>query len=133
MMGSRSGHLTLLAPTPPAARTCPGPGRPLDADAGDGLCRACHCVYATAEVLYQRLVAREMARLERRTPGIGCAALVALHARLAQFDPPIDPDAATGRAGDERAPWHPAEWELDRLDAFLAELRVAFPASEASS
>jgi len=97
----------------------------------DGLCLACDAVYATAEALYRRLVTRDLARLERRTPGIGCAALAALHERVTR---PDQPGARARRsAPDESQRWTPEDWELDRLDACLAELRAAaVPTGEAS-
>jgi len=86
-------------------------------------------VYATAELLYRRLVAREMARMERRTPGIGCAALAALHERLARLDPPVAPPSQHLHGEPDEPPWRPEEWEINRLDAFLNELRAAVTAA----
>jgi len=86
------------------------------------VCAACQSVYATAELLYRRLVAREMARLERRAPGIGCAALAALHQRLASLDSPAA--SQNTRCSSAELDWMPEEWELNRLDAFLTELRA---------
>ena len=85
------------------------------------MCGPCFAVYATAEVLYRRLVARDMARLERRAPGIGGAALAALHEKLARLDPAIagPADSCALALSD----WMPEEWELHRLEEFVSELR----------
>jgi hypothetical protein len=119
-MASRRPHLRVIYSSRTSAMSCGSQGCVLGA-VTNGLCAPCLAVYATVEVLYRRLVARDMARLELRTPGIGCAAMAALQARLATLDPPV----AAG--GEQSVQWTPEEWELDRLDAFLAELRGLNP------
>jgi len=62
---------------------------------------------------------------------LGCAALAALHERVTRPDQPGA--RARRRAPDESQRWTPEDWELDRLDAFLTELRAtAAPTGEAS-
>ena len=121
-MASRRPHLKLIHAADLGAPACRSPDVGSRAAAA-GLCASCLAVYATAEVLYRRLVARDMARLERRTPGLGRAALAALQTRLATLGP-VDRSGPRRRASQ----WMPEEWELDRLDAFLAELRGGRPA-----
>lgn len=121
-MASRTNHLRLVAtPRSPVVNACRSQGCEFQAAGATGLCGPCFAVHATAEVLYRRLVARDMARLERRAPGIGGAALAALHEQLARLDPPI---AAPGDGcALALSDWMPEEWELHRLEEFVAELR----------
>jgi hypothetical protein len=129
-MAPRPNHLRLAnASASPATNACRSRDCELAGARADGLCPACHSVYATAEMLYRRLVAREMARMERRTPGIGCAALAALHARLARLDPPVAPPSQHPHGEPDELCWTPEEWEINRLDSFLNELRAAATAA----
>jgi len=123
-MPSRPNHLRLVNPSAaPASNPCRNRGCELASARADALCPACHSVFSTAEMLYRRLLAREMARMERRTPGIGCAALAALHQRLARLDPPVR--SPSEQFSSAEPGWTPEEWELNRLDMFLDELRAA--------
>jgi hypothetical protein len=129
-MPPRPSHLRLVDPSvSPTTNACRSHGCELAETRADGLCPACHSVYATAEMLYRRLVAREMARMERRTPGIGCAALAALHERLARLDPPVAQPSQHLHAEPDELRWTPEEWENKRLDSFLTELRAAITAA----
>lgn len=112
-MASRRPHLRVVHDAEASPSACGSDDCDLRA-AGAGFCASCLAVFATAEVLYRRLVARDMARLELRTPGLGGAAMTALQARLATLDPPV---------AAEPPNWTPEDWELDRLEAFIAELR----------
>jgi hypothetical protein len=121
-MAPRERHLTVASSSPSTDSSASSGCRSEDcglAVVDAGRCRACLSVYASAAVLDRRLVAREMARLELRTPGLGHSAMAAFQDRLARLDPPI---TASTKAADASV-WVPEEWELERLEAFLAELR----------
>jgi hypothetical protein len=114
-MASRRPHLRVVHDSEASSSACGSDNCDLNAAAA-GFCASCLAVFTTAEVLYRRLVARDMARLELRTPGFGTAGMGALQARLATLDPPTAPEAPH---------WTPEEWEIDRLESFMVELRAA--------
>ena len=125
-------HLRVLPPPPVAAAArCAAPGchLPIAAGGGEfGLCWACERVYRCAMVLCDRLLERDVARLEHDTPGITAAA------RAALTGPPHPPAKRPGSAcGCGRTVGSGARWEallplpgdLDELNDFLSELDAA--------
>jgi hypothetical protein len=114
----RSG-LRLLAP---ASDSCATPGCPLAGQGASGFCGPCASVHASVLALCQRLLARDLARLERQAPGLTAAALLALRANR------VDRAASLDTAAPCAAMW-PPERELAALDALLMELRARDAAS----
>src|SRR3954471_23039568 len=94
---TRSAHLRLVSATP-RANTCAAPSCELPAAGGLGLCGPCEAVYASLLVLCERLLARDIARLEHDTPGLTAAVYRALadtsEAEPAPLLPVVAPPAA---------------------------------------
>ena len=118
-------------------RACRTAGCPLPAWESRSLCDPCEAVYAAAFALHEALIERNGARMEREFPGIIEAT------RRALFDPPSahagrgagDPGAAPDpmvfrRLQDARVP---IDWQVDRLDAFVEELRSIAIVTERST
>jgi hypothetical protein len=121
-------HLHALAPTlitpqpvPDGAR-CRTPGCRLPASGRSGLCGSCQDVYRAAVALCDRLVDREIARLEHQTPGIVDAIYRDL-ARAGLVTPrPCCPHPAVPGPGVVLIPsWR----DLERVDALAGELHLA--------
>src|SRR4051794_990491 len=74
---NRSAHLQLVSATPRAV-PCAAPSCELPVAGELGLCGPCEAVYASLLVLCERLLARDIARLEHDTPGLTAAVYRAL-------------------------------------------------------
>lgn len=112
-MPTPGSRLRLLAPS---AGPCATPGCPLPGQAVGGFCPPCASVQAGVVALSQRLLARDLARLELQAPGLTATALLALRAN----GPDRARQTGTGRNG---LMTRPDRGELAALDALLAELR----------
>ena len=90
-----------------------------------GLCEACAAVYAAAFALYWELVGREGARMERATPGIIEATRRAMATTCAAA---VDPTSGRLRKPAFRDVLEdagvPLDWQVEQLEAFVAELRA---------
>ncbi len=101
------------------AGCCSTPACRLPACAASGLCGPCARVYAGVFVLLQRLLVRDLARLEATAPGLTAAA----HRSLNRPDgPALIPGAGAARRTSGRVAW-PEPAELAALEALLSELR----------
>jgi hypothetical protein len=102
-----------------AAGCCSTPACRLPACAASGLCGPCARVYAGVFVLLQRLLMRDLARLEATAPGLTAAAHRSLNRPDARAMVP-----SVGAAGHAsgRLVW-PEPGELAALEALLSELR----------
>ena len=120
-------HLRVLAPLPQAVE-CAAPGchMPLSGSDELGFCGACERVYRAVMALCDRLLERDVARLEHETPGITAAA----HAALIS-GPACSAARVQGRAGGRatpppaRVPWEPLlplPVDLDGLQDLVSEL-----------
>src|SRR3954454_8806272 len=114
-MTSSSPNLRLVS-DPPATMACGSPDCPLPAHGDLGLCAACEAVYGSLLVLCERVLARDLARLEHETPGITAAVRQAI---AAVADPDVPEPSWSGAA---EAPWRsllPMPGELQSLRALL--------------
>ncbi len=97
---------------------CSTPACRLPACAASGLCGPCARVYAGVFVLLQRLLVRDLARLEATAPGLTAVA----HRSLNRPGGPTIPRAGAAVRTSGRVAWsEPAE--LAALEALLSELR----------
>jgi hypothetical protein len=105
-----------------SADSCVTPGCPLPGQGAGGWCAPCASVRVSVFVLCQRLLARDLARLEHRAPGLTAAAVLALGV-----------NGAERAGGITVGPADPSTWPqacvLAALDALLVELRSRGTAS----
>src|SRR4051794_17565898 len=80
MSGVRPNLRVLTAPV--RAAGCAAPSCRLPANGEFGLCEACERVYRCLGVLCDRLLARDVARLEHESPGITAAVRATITATL---------------------------------------------------
>jgi hypothetical protein len=119
------------------ARACPTVGCELpsrDPHELRGLCDACVAVYAAAFALYWELVEPEGVRMENKTPGIIDATrrAMAMTCTAAVRPAPGCPAVPVFRDVLEDA-GVPIDWQVERLETFVAELRaVAIPTGGSS-
>ncbi|MDA0166290.1 hypothetical protein OM076_38855 [Solirubrobacter ginsenosidimutans] len=113
----RPAHLRLIVPPEPARAPsrCATADCPLPAARGDRLCGLCAFVHRGARELSRRLLARDLARLECRSPGLAEAAIAALASLVVVRTPaPELPDVVS--------PSWPDEGDLVALKALVVEL-----------
>ena len=111
-----------LSPVVAASSACPPgacstPGCPLPRGLAEGFCGPCARVHAGTLALCERLLARDLARLEWRAPGLTAAAQTAL--RCAAF---VTPDTTRENAPGRGGRW-PARGDMAALEALVVELR----------
>lgn len=119
-------HLRLVESMPVSAAACASSGCCLPAGDGFGLCEACERVYRCVLVLCDRLLDRDLARVEHETPGITAAARVALTGTPVSD---LVNDGGHVATGLEREPWAallPMPDELESLNELLSELVAGF-------
>jgi hypothetical protein len=118
-MRTLSDHLppVLTASSACPQGACSTPGCPLPRGRASGLCAPCLQVQAGTAALCQRLLARDLARLEWRAPGLTAAAQIVLRGTLF-----VAPETAHKVRAGERIAW-PAPGDMAALEALLVELR----------
>src|SRR3954470_12621875 len=94
-------QLRLLAAPPAAA--CPSPGCELPVTGSFGLCAPCERVYRCLLVLCDRLLDRDLARVEHDTPGLMTAVHHVLTTTLLEPAAPCPVGPCSAAAVDE--PW----------------------------
>src|SRR4051794_13488195 len=122
-------HLRLLAAAP--AAICPSPGCQLPVSGAFGLCEPCERVYRCMLVLCDRLLTRDLARVEHRTPGLIDAVRASVTDTLTTLDAPseIHPLCPVSEAAWSALMPMPAD--LQSLRDLLAELERAIQTLEA--
>src|SRR4051795_5008603 len=122
-------HLGLLAPAPDPVVMCPSRGCELPVSGAFGLCEPCERVYRCLLVLCDRLLSRDLARVEHRTPGL-------IEAARASVTEILTLDAANHIRSDSHAiaseaPWSallPTPEDLYSVQDLLSELAAGIHA-----
>ena len=116
---------------PTTAHACETAGCALPAHGPDRQCAPCSEVYAATFALYWALIERDGVRLEAETPGILDATRRALTTPHPAGDL-LDPAGPPVRRLLERS-GVAIDWQVERLEAFIAELRTSALVTEASA
>src|SRR3954454_7017945 len=106
------------------ATACPASGCELPVAGSFGLCEPCERVFRTLLVLCDRLLDRDLARVEQHTPGLALAARETIASIFVSPEAVIAPDLAEP-ADQARAVLLPTPEDLASVRRLLCELEVA--------